>query len=377
LLTREIMIQRQRLLGEFGEFALCSSDLDAILDTACRIVAAAIGTGRAKILEIEAGGETAIVRSGIGWPPDVVGKARVSLSGRSSEAFALRTRLPLIVPDISIETRFEMPRFMQDAGIRAFVNVPILLPGGEFYGLIQIDAEEPLAIGEDTVDFLRTYATLVGPAVDRIERTGSFRSTEAYYQTLLRELRHRTGNDLAIIQSLIILRSKGAIPQVAEELAILQERLDALRLLHVQLHEGTAGDRLPLGPYLLHLADNLMQLRGREANDVRLHLADKEMQVKREVAAPLGLIINEFVTNSFKHAFNGHGGMIDIEVASLAECRALLQLSDNGVGLPIDRKAPGNRQGMGLIGILSRQVGGEAAWLPGPGTRMQTEFSTC
>ena len=101
------------------------------------------------------------------------------------------------------------------------------------------------------------------------------------------------------------------------------------------------------------------------------------MQVKREVAAPLGLIINEFVTNSCKHAFNGAGGMINIEVACLAECRAVLQLSDNGVGLPVERKAPGNRQGMGLIGILSRQIGGEVAWLPGPGTRMRTEFSTC
>ena len=147
MLTCEIMLQRQRLLGEFGEFVLRSNDLDAVLHAACRLVASAIGTGRAKILQIEDEGGTAIVRAGVGWAPSIVGKERVVLSGRSSEAFALRSHAPLIVPDISIETRFEMPKFMRDAGIRAFVNVPIVLPGGEFYGLIQVDADEPLAIG--------------------------------------------------------------------------------------------------------------------------------------------------------------------------------------------------------------------------------------
>jgi len=377
LLTREIMVQRQRLLGEFGDFALLTDDLDAILDAACRLVATAIGTGRAKILEIEVPDGTAVVRAGVGWAPDVVGRARVPLSGRSSEAFALRSQVPLIVPDIAIETRFEMPQFMRDAGIRAFVNVPIVLPGREFYGLLQIDAIEPLAIGEETVDFLHTYATLVGFAIDRLKSQSSFRRSEAHYEMLLRELRHRTGNDLAVIQSLIRLRSRGATVEVAQELAILQERLDALRLLHLQLQEGSTGDRLPLGPYVSHLADNLMQLRGREAQDVRLRLDDIDVDVTRETAAPIGLIINEFVTNSFKYAFNGQGGTISIQVASLAGDRAILHLSDDGVGLPIECAPPGDRHGIGLIRTLSRQIGGEAAWLPGPGTCMQTEFSTC
>jgi len=377
LLTREIMVQRQRLLGEFGDFALLTDDLDAILDAACRLVATAIGTGRAKILEIEVPDGTAVVRAGVGWAPDVVGRARVPLSGRSSEAFALRSQVPLIVPDIAIETRFEMPQFMRDAGIRAFVNVPVVLPGPEFYGLLQIDATEPLAIGEETVDFLHTYATLVGFAIDRLKSQSSFKSSEAYYEMLLRELRHRTGNDLAVIQSLIRLRSRGASIDVVQELAILQERLEALRLLHVHLHEGRAKDRLPLGPYIVHLADNLRQLRGNDRHDVRLRLDEIDVHVTRETAAPLGLIINEFVTNSFKYAFNGHGGTIAIRVESVTADRALLQLSDDGVGLPDLHEAPGNRQGIGLIRNLSRQIGGEAAWLPGPGTRMQTAFPIC
>ena len=375
--TRDIMIQRQRLLGEFGDFALRTDDLDAILNTACRLVAAAVGTDRAKILEIEVPDGTAVVRAGVGWAPDVVGSARVQLSGRSSEAFALRSQAPLIVPDIALETRFEMPQFMRDAGIRAFVNVPIIVPGWKFYGLLQIDATGPLAIGEDTVDFLHTYATLLGYAIDRLKCQGSFRSSEAHYEILLRELRHRTANDLAIVQSLIHLRSRGASAEVVQELAILQERLDALRLLHLHLHEGRAKDRLPLGPYITHLADNLRQLRGNDRDDIRLRLEEMDLHVTRETAAPLGLIINEFVTNSFKYAFNGHGGTIAIRVASLAGDRAMLQLSDDGVGLPLGRESSGDRQGMGLIRNLSRQIGGEAEWLAGPGTRMQMEFPTC
>jgi hypothetical protein len=71
------MIKRQRVLADFGEFALHSDDLDEVLCEACRLVGEALGTGRAKILEIQDDGQWLIVRAGVGWDPGIVGRLRL------------------------------------------------------------------------------------------------------------------------------------------------------------------------------------------------------------------------------------------------------------------------------------------------------------
>ncbi len=71
------MTRRQRVLADFGEFALRSDDLDAVLTKACRLVAEALGTGRAKVLEIEEGSRTFFVRAGVGWDEGIVGRVRL------------------------------------------------------------------------------------------------------------------------------------------------------------------------------------------------------------------------------------------------------------------------------------------------------------
>ncbi|MGV2102848.1 GAF domain-containing protein [Rhizobium sp. 21-4511-3d] len=118
---------RQRALADFGDFVLDHDDLDEILTEGCRLVAAALGADLAKIMEIERGSNTAIVRAGVGWHDGVIGRARVDLNDRSSEAYAIEESEPVITNDISDESRFVFPRFLRDHGVVALVNVPILV----------------------------------------------------------------------------------------------------------------------------------------------------------------------------------------------------------------------------------------------------------
>ena len=97
----ESMIRRQRVLADFGDFALQSEDLDAVLAEACRLVADALGTGRAKVLEIEPGGESLFVRAGVGWASNVVGRMHVPMGETSSESYSIRAGEPVITQDIS------------------------------------------------------------------------------------------------------------------------------------------------------------------------------------------------------------------------------------------------------------------------------------
>jgi hypothetical protein len=81
------MLRRQKMLADFGEFALTCQNLDEVLSKACSLVAAVLGTGRAKVLEIHHAGACLFVRAGVGWGPGVVGQ----LSSLSAFAAGLRS----------------------------------------------------------------------------------------------------------------------------------------------------------------------------------------------------------------------------------------------------------------------------------------------
>ena len=99
----EVMHKRQKVLADFGDVVLQSEDLDAVLHEACRLVSEAAGTQRAKVLEIEPGGQSLLVRAGVGWAPDVVGKVHVPMEENSSESFAINAGAPVITQDIREE----------------------------------------------------------------------------------------------------------------------------------------------------------------------------------------------------------------------------------------------------------------------------------
>jgi PAS domain S-box-containing protein len=186
------LLKRQQVLADFGEFAMRSDDLDEVLTEACRLVAEALGTGRAKVLEIQEGRQELLVRAGVGWEPGVVGSERLQMSDRSSETYAINLAEPVISQDIAMESRFEIPEFMKKAGVVALVNVPIFVPGRRPYGVLQVDATTPREFGDDEVLFLRTYAMILGPVIDRLhlidERTkmqGHLKSSETRHRLLI------------------------------------------------------------------------------------------------------------------------------------------------------------------------------------------------
>jgi PAS domain S-box-containing protein len=186
---REQMMKRQQVLADFGEFALECQNLDEVLTQACRLVGELLGTYRAKILEIQRGGECLFVRAGVGWPPDIVGHVRLPLGERSSETYSINEGRPVISQDIGKETRFEVPEFMRKAGVVALVNVPIFLPGKKPYGLFQVDAPEPREFTDQDTEFLRTYATILGPVIDRLQKVNTLRATEERFRLVVENAR--------------------------------------------------------------------------------------------------------------------------------------------------------------------------------------------
>lgn len=185
----EQMKKRQQVLADFGEFALVSENLDEVLTEACRLVSEALGTVRAKILEIQEDGWFLLVRAGVGWDPGIVGQLRLPMDEHSSETFAITEGKPVITQDISKEDRFDVPEFLKKAGVVAMVNVPIRIPGGTAFGLLQVDATEPRDFGQEDTEFLRTYATILGPVIDRLHKVSALRSTEERFRLVVENAR--------------------------------------------------------------------------------------------------------------------------------------------------------------------------------------------
>jgi len=99
------LFRHEFTLVKFGELALKSDDLDEILTEACRLVGDALGTDLAKVMELQADGETLLVRAGVGWMPGIVGVVALKAADDTSEGHALKTGEPMISPDIDQETR--------------------------------------------------------------------------------------------------------------------------------------------------------------------------------------------------------------------------------------------------------------------------------
>jgi two-component sensor histidine kinase len=364
------LLAQQTALARFGELALSSEDLQAILHDACRLVAEGLGTGLAKVLELQPDGRAMLVRAGVGWKPGVVGHVALPVAPGTLEGLAISTPDPVVTADTEQEARFPIPQFMVEHGVRSLVNVTVI--GADSrppYGVLEVDCREPRTFDADEIAFLQTYANMLAAAVDRLRSEDELRARAADIGRLFRELQHRVKNNLQVIVGLMQLQMRRAQhPETQSALQGICGRIDALRLLHDKLYLAGDVDRVDLGAYLGELAGTLLRFHAEDGKDIRLVLETRRLTVAPEQAAPLGLVVNEFITNSLKYAFDEAGGTVGLRLEPARGGQRRLILWDDGRGLPEDRSGG---TGMRLIEGLARQLSARLDWTSGgPGTRL-------
>jgi PAS domain S-box-containing protein len=186
---------------------------------------------------------------------------------------------------------------------------------------------------------------------------------------LLHELDHRIKNKLQVITSLILLQARRVEGEpVRQALQGLAERVNALSTVHRLLSVAGDGGRFDLAEFITDLANDLMTLRS--AGRVRLDLTLEPVIVSAGKAAPLGLVINELLTNALKHAFpDNRPGHLSIALGR-NETMATIVVRDDGIGLT-GREPPDEGFGKTLITMLTRQIRAQIAWQDAtPGTRV-------
>jgi len=196
---------------------------------------------------------------------------------------------------------------------------------------------------------------------------------------LLNEVHHRVKNNLQVITSLLNLQADyAADPRLRAILAESCNRVKAMALTHQLLYERKDFSRLQLGDYLERLVQSIRASYRSSGNRIALRLAlpEEEVQLDLERAVPCGLLLNELVTNAYKHAFPGERcGEIVIELCKKATDCICISISDNGVGLPPDADlAQGSSLGLQLVQLFVEQLHGTAEITRGTGTRMSISF---
>jgi two-component sensor histidine kinase len=215
-----------------------------------------------------------------------------------------------------------------------------------------------------------------------------------------KEIHHRIKNNLQVISSLLDLQAeKFRDRKYVENSEVLnafresQDRVISIALIHEELHEGRGKDTLNFSPYLQRLVKNLFHTYTLGNADISLNMdLEEDTFFDMDTAIPLGLIINELVSNSLKHAFPERKGEIKIKLyrelngkyntgaESKNEDRKgtifILKVSDNGTGLPenLDLENP-ETLGMQLITALVDQMDGELGVNGDCGTEFCIKFA--
>ena len=216
----------------------------------------------------------------------------------------------------------------------------------------------------------------------RLEQAVLSRTTEIAKERdtnaiLLKEVHHRVKNNLQIIISLLNLQSRFiSDSKLIDVFSEIQNRVRSMSLIHEKMYKTKDLETVDIKEYITDLSESLLNTY-RLGQKVDL---DVEVGVNRfnsDTLTPLGLIINEVISNALKYAFQeGKSGRIFVKITKLENGQFRLLIGDNGIGMPKEI-AIGNVDSFGteLIGALSEQLNGTIELLPNQeGTVYQIDF---
>ena len=186
-------------------------------------------------------------------------------------------------------------------------------------------------------------------------------------EVLLKEIHHRVKNNLQVTSSLLRLQSAHIKDPQARELFVeSQHRIHSMALVHEKLYQASDLARVDVRDYAQSLGGLLCRAYGCDPSRVTVTLARGRLLLGIDAAVPVGLILNELISNCLKHAFvDGRAGRIEITIEDGASWS--ISVADDGVGLPPDLDLDHAQSlGLQLVWTLADQLRGaiEVARLP-------------
>lgn len=194
-------------------------------------------------------------------------------------------------------------------------------------------------------------------------------------ELLLREIHHRVKNNLEMVKSLISLQSAQLNDSETKEAMIAsQNRVQSMGIIHQKLYQGENLGAIEMKDYFINLGDGILDSFNAE-NKVKIECAMENLELDVDTAVPIGLIVNELLTNAIKYAFPDDAkGIINISLKKDNDTTLTLKVEDNGIGKVKNAPAKGTGFGSQLIQLLTLQLNGKMQEIIDKGTAVLFQF---
>jgi two-component sensor histidine kinase len=354
-------LRQQSLLGEFGRTAMQTRDFRKILQRATELCARGLQAPLAKVLEYEPDEKRLVVRAGVGWAPETIDHVSLGADMESPAGYAYQTGKPVISNHLEAETRFRTPQLLADHGVRRAINV-LIEKGGDgktFFGVLEVDSIDPGQFDQGDADFLSGFAGLLGIAIERQQADARLQEALKHQALLTREMSHRVKNSLTSVVGLLRVQARSAPSQdVKNALEDASLRVSTIAEVHDHLWRSSHVGFVELADFMTELCKKLRGNTGRHT----LHCYSDPMLLSADHAVPLGLLINELVSNAVKYAYPEGSGEIEVSAREV-DGNLHVEVADQGAGLPegFDIDQPRTSLGFKVVTGMVRQLQGNLA----------------
>ena len=243
--------------------------------------------------------------------------------------------------------------------------------------LRQLNEELEDRISARTAELTRVNAALRVEVAERERAEEQIRASLQEKEVLLKEIHHRVKNNLQVISSLLNLQADSiGNEQIRFILQDSQNRVRSMALIHEKLYGSENLAQIDFGDYIRDLVGYLFRSQNAYARGLSAQVWADNILLDIDAAVPCGLIINELVSNTLKHAFpNGRNGEIVVEMTAGQDQQITLLVSDNGIGFPADVDFRESESlGLQLVNTLVDQLGGNLELRSEQGTQVKLAF---
>ncbi|MEX0997336.1 MAG: histidine kinase dimerization/phosphoacceptor domain -containing protein [Flavobacteriaceae bacterium] len=194
-------------------------------------------------------------------------------------------------------------------------------------------------------------------------------------ELLLKEIHHRVKNNLELVKSLISLQSAQMEDSPTKEAMMAsQNRVQSMGIIHQKLYQGENLGSIEMKDYFLNLGEGILDTFNAE-DKVKIECAMDNLELDVDTAVPIGLIVNELLTNALKYAFpENTNGTIQISLSQSTPETLILKVADDGVGKIKELAPRGTGFGSQLIQLLTQQLNGTMLEKVEKGTSVEFQF---
>jgi len=285
-------------------------------------------------------------------------------AGKTLTKYVIKTGKPLLATNDVVEELIQKG-VVETIGTPSeiWLGVPVEIEN-KVIGVISVQsyADPDLYVKKD-LEILTFVSEEIALAIKNKRAADQIKQDLKIKTTLIQEIYHRTKNNMAVISAMLSMQSRRSKNEyVKSTFREINNKIQVMSLVHQKLYKAKDLSNINLKDYIVDLANLLMKSYGVLAERVTMKFDLQDVKILIDSAVPLGLIMNELVSNIFKHAFpNRQEGEIFIRLFNEEDNSINLELIDNGIGFPqnFDPRKDGSMGLTSVFSIAENQLKGE------------------